>query len=164
MLEVISTAGNTQWHTFPHFATKYTYSHVANEKVDFEMVADRNYFVEINKKCGFELLRTSRKNNMDLIQRIKKRQLDDLQCAAISRVEGTEVALGLSTGFVRLFSLRNGSFLPIKLKPNEIGNSVTGLSYSCSDEHLSVLYENGVVSIFGIKTNIKTDTLQFDGM
>lgn len=163
MFEIISSAENTQWHTFPEFSTKYSYSHVANEKVDFELVSDRNYFLEINKKCGFELLRTCKKNHVEIIQRVKKRQLDDLQCATVSRVYGSEVALGLSTGFVRLFSLKSGNFLPIKLKPNEIGNSVSALSFSCLDEHLAILYESGDISIFGMKTSVKTDTFRFDG-
>lgn len=164
MLEVISAAENTQWHSFPNFATKYTYSHVANEKVDFELVPNRNYFVGINKKCGFEMLRTCRKNHVESIQRVKKRQLDDLQCGAILPGDGTELALGFSTGIVRLFNLHAGNFLPFKFKPNEIGNSVAGLSYNCADEHLAALYENGEITVFGKKTSVKTDTFKLDGM
>lgn len=164
MFEVVSSAANTQWHTFPNLHTRCTYSHVGNEQVDFQLIGKRNCILEVNKKAGFELLRTYTKNNVDMIQRLKKRQMDDLQCGAASKVYGSEIALGLSTGFVRLFNIQSGEFLPIKLKPNEIGNSVTALSYSSCDEYLAALYENGETSIFGLKTNVKMDTVRFDGM
>lgn len=164
MFDVISTAKNTQWNSFPTLCSKYSYSHVANEAVDFQVIPGKNCFVEFNKKFGFELLRTVNKDNKELIQRIKKRQVDDLSCGAISKVNGGEIALGTTTGFVRLFSVQSGDFVPVKFKPDRIGNSVIGLDYSNTDEYLAAVYDSSDINLFGLKTGIKTDTFRFDGL
>lgn len=164
MFDVISTAKNTQWNSFPTLCSKYSYTHVANEAVDFQVVPGKKCFVEFNKKFGFELLRTVNKNSKELIQRIKKRQVDDLSCGAISKVSGGEIALGTTTGFVRLFSVESGDYVPVKFKPDRIGNSVIGLDYSNTDEYLAAVYDNSDINLFGLKTGIKTDTFRFDGL
>lgn len=121
MTEIISSGKNTQWHTFPNLYTKYTYSHISNEAVDFQVIPGKNGFLEINKKFGFELLRTQHKNGIDLIQRVKKRQMDDLYCGATSKIHGDELALGLSTGFIKIFDCQSGDFIPNRrLKPGMI--------------------------------------------
>lgn len=119
MLEVLSSGKNTQWHSFPIFQTKCSYSHIANEPADFQVFPGHNCFLEINKKSGFELLRTYNKNGTDIIQRVKKRQMDDLYCGATTKTNGTEVALGLSTGFIRMFNVNSGDFLSSKLRPGK---------------------------------------------
>lgn len=162
MFDVISSSKNTQWHSFPNLMTKYNYSHISNEPVDFQLITNRNYFLEVNKKSGFELLRTQSKNNVDIIQRVKKRQMDDLRYAAVSKMYGSEIALGLSNGMIRLFNLEQGDFMPLKLKPNKIGDPVVCLDYSNCDEYLAALFDSRVINIYGLKTNIKTDDLQID--
>lgn len=119
MLDVISSGKNTQWHTFPNLHTKCTYSHIANEPVDFQVVPGYNCFLEINRKSGFELLRARTKDGTDMFQRLKKCQLDDLYCGATSRY-GSELALGMSTGFIRIFDVKTGDFRPNKIKPGKI--------------------------------------------
>lgn len=163
MVEIVSSGKNTQWHTFPNLQTKCTYSHIADEPIDFQLVAGRNCFLEVNKKSGFELLRTISKNGIGSIQRVKKRQMCDLQCGAPSKMFGSEIALGLSTGFIRIFSVQHNEFMPIKLKPDKIGNSVVFLDYSNCDEHLAALYDSGDICLYGLKTAVKTDVFQFDG-
>lgn len=119
MLDVITSGKNTQWHTFPNLHTKCTYSHIANEPVDFQVVPGHNCFLEINRKSGFELLRARNKDGTDLFQRIKKRQLDDLYCGATSKIYGSQLALGMSTGFIRIFDVQSGDFRPNKIKPGK---------------------------------------------
>lgn len=120
MLEIISSGKNTQLHTFPILTTKCTYSHVGNEDVDFQVFSGTNVFLEVNRKSGFELLRTQCRNGIDNIQRIKKRQLDDLYCAATSKVDIRDVALGLSTGFIKFFNINTGEILPNKFAPGKL--------------------------------------------
>lgn len=163
MVEIVSSGKNTQWHTFPNIQTKCTYPHVANEPIDFQLVAGRNCFLEVNKKSGFELLRTMSKNGTDSIQRVKKRALSDLQCGAPGKMFGSEIALGLSSGYIRIFSLEHNEYIPLKLKPDKIGNSVVCLDYSNCEEYLAALYDSGDINLFGLKTSVKTDVFQFDG-
>lgn len=164
MFDVISAAKNTQWLSFPRSCTKYSYSHVANEDIDFQVVPGKNYFAEFNKKSGFELLRTTNKDGKDIIQRAKKRELDDLSCGAISKLYGSEIAIGLTTGFIRIFSTQTGDYMPYKFKPDRIGNSVVCLDYSNNDEYLAAVYDSYDINLFGMKTKIKTDTFRFDGL
>lgn len=163
MFDIISSGKNTQWHSFPILHTKSSYSHIANESIDFQLVAGRNCFLEVNKKSGFELLRTINKNGTDSIQRMLKRNMSDLQCGAPSKMYGNEVALGLSTGFIRIYSLDHNELMPIKLKPDKVGNSVACLDYSNCDEHLAALYDSGDICLYGLKTSVKTDVYHFDG-
>lgn len=201
MVDVISSGKVTKLHTFPDLVTKCDYSHIANEAADFHILPGRNCFLQINKKFGFELLRTINKNGIEGIQRLKKRQLDDTYCVniyylfkywlyqtlifsklikillqskcsffhflcqqgAISKTFGGELALGLSTGIIRRFSVQAGDFIPNKLKPDRFGNSVIGLDYTSCDEHLAALYESGDINLFGLKTGVKTDVFRCEG-
>lgn len=163
MVDIISTSKNTQWHTYPNLQTKCTYSHIANEPIDFQVLNGRNCFLQVNKKSGFELLRTKSKNGIDTIQRVKKRKMDDLQCAAPSKMYGSEFALGFSTGFIRFFSLQFNKFIPMEFQPDKIGNSVVCLDYSNCDEHLAALYESGDICLYGMKTSVKTGVFRMDG-
>lgn len=162
---MISSGKNTQLHSYPNLETKYTYPHAGDESTDFQVIQDRNCFVEINKKVGFELLRTVTKNGDNSIQRLKKRQLpDDLACGAVSKLYGNQIALGMTNGYVRLFDVQSGEFMNAKLKPDRIGKSVAGLDYTNCDEHIATLYENGDINIFGLKTHVKTDSFRCDGL
>lgn len=163
MFDVISTAKNTQWISFPTLTSKYTHPHVANESVDFQVIPGKNCFVEFNKKFGFELLRTRDKDNKEVIQRIKKRKVDDISCGAISS-SGGQISIGMTTGFIRLFNVQSGEYVPVKFKPDRMGNSVVGLDYSSTDEYLAAVYDSADVNLFGLKTGIKTDTFRFPGM
>lgn len=124
MYEIVSSGKNTQWHCFPKFQTKCTYSHIANEPVDIHALPGTNSFLEINKKYGFELLRTYNKDGADIIQRVKKCQLDDVNCGATTTTNVGEIALGLSTGFIRMFNISTGKFLSSKLPPGKISTII----------------------------------------
>ena len=109
-------------------------------------------------------MRTINKDNKEIIQRIKKRQVDDISCGAISKVGGAEIAIGKTTGFIRLFNVQSGDYLPVKFKPDRVGNSVIGLDYSNTDEYLAAVYDSADVNLYGLKTGIKTDTFKLDGL
>lgn len=163
MFDIISTARNTHWSSFPDICSKYEQSHVSNASCDFEVIPGKNCFVEFNKKFGFELMRTAYRDNKEVIQRIKKRQVDEISCGTISNA-GTEIAIGQTTGFIRLFSVQTGNYIPIKFKPERVGNCVVDLDYSNSDEYLAAVYESGEIYLFGMKTGVKTNTFKFDGL
>lgn len=165
MFDVISSAKNTQWSLFPTLCSKYTLSHVANASVDFEVIPDKNCFVGFNKKFGFELMRTRvcPEDNKEVIQRIKKRQIDDISCGAITS-SGEQIAVGMTTGIIRLFSVQTAKPDSLKFKPDRIGNSVVGVDYSSTDEYLAAVYDSADINLFGLKTGIKTDTFKLDGL
>lgn len=109
-------------------------------------------------------MRTINKDNKEIVQRIKKRKVDDISCGAIAKVGGAEIAIGKTTGFIRLYSLHTNDYVPIKFKPDRVGNSVNGLDYSNTDEYLAAVYDSGDINLYGLKTGIKTDTFKLDGM
>lgn len=164
MFDVIVTAKNTQWLTFPNLNSKYTYPHVNDESVDFQVIPSKNCFVEFNKKFGFELLRTTSGSGKELIQRVKKRRVEDISCGAIAKVNGKEIAVGLTTGVIRLFDVRSCEYMPIKFQPDRLGNSVIALDYSNTDEYLAAVYDSSDINLFDLKTGMKYDTFQSSGM
>lgn len=164
MFDVIATAKNTKWLSFPTLCTKYTHSHICDEAGDLQVVPGKNCFVEFNKKFGFELLRTINQNNKESFQRIKKRHVDDISCGAITKVCGGQIAIGLNTGFIRLFNVKSGEYVPFKFRPDRMGNSVVGLDYSSTDEYLAALYDSTDINLFELKTGIKTEVFRLPGM
>lgn len=117
-MEIISSGRNTQLQQFPNLETKFTHSHNANDTEDFQFFSTKNAFVSFNRKSSiFELLRTCNKNDSDIIQRLKKRRIDDLNCGACSGIEKGEVALGLNTGFIRFFGIESGEFTSTRFRP-----------------------------------------------
>lgn len=116
-MEILSSSKNTQIHGFPDLETKYTYSHSSDETQDFQFVPANRLFVTINKTSGFELLRSVVQNGVPIIQRIKKRKIDDLVCAATSSFAKADVALGLATGYIKFFNIKTAELLPIKFRP-----------------------------------------------
>lgn len=164
MFDVISTSKNTQWLTFPSLNSKCTsYSHVGNESVDFQVIPGQSGFAEFNKSFGFELLRAINKDNKDVIQRVKKRQFTDLSCGAISKLCGSEIAIGTITGNIRIFSVQNGDYMPIKFKPDRIGNSVVDLDYSKTDAFLAATYDSNDINVFNMKSSAKESTFRLSG-
>ncbi|XP_031619157.1 uncharacterized protein LOC116338189 [Contarinia nasturtii] len=163
MFDVIATAKKTQWLSFPTLSSKYTHPHVGDETVDFQVIPGKNCFVEFNKKFGFELLRTINSDGKEQIQRIKKRRVDDISCGAIAKVNGEEIALGMTTGIIRFFHVRSGEYMPIKFQPDRLGNSVVGLDYSNTNEYLAAVYDSADINLFALKTGMKTDTFKFSG-
>lgn len=164
MFDVIATAKNTQWLSYPGLFSNYTYSHVENDAVDFQVIPGKNIFVGFNKKFGFELLRTVNHDGKDIIQRIKKRKLDDVSCGAITKTNGDEIALGMTTGFIRMFSVTSGEMAPHKFKPDRIGNSVVSLDYSNTGEYLAAVYDSTDIGLYGLKTGVRTNTFKLSGM
>lgn len=161
MFDVISSYTSTNLHSFPNLQSKCTYLHAGDGVADFQVFSGKNGFMSINKKSGFELLQTLNENGTDSIQRLKKCQVDDLECGAVSKLNvGSELALGTSTGYIRIFNTEKANFMPVKLNAEK--SPVVGLDYSICDQYLAALYDNFTVNIFGLKTGVKTDAFRCD--
>lgn len=163
MFDLISTAHSTEWLSFPNLSIKYSYPNPNNQIVDCQVIPNRNCFALFNRTSNFELLRTVIQPDRNQIQRIKKGKADELSCGALSKLYGSELALGMNTGFVRLFSVQAGQFMPFKFRPNQTGNAVIGMDYSGNDEHLAVAYNVGDVSLFNLKAGVKTSVFNTAG-
>lgn len=164
MLDIISTEYSTEWLSFPSLTRKCFYPSTFNQVVDFQVIPhNRNVFAVFNKKSSFELLRAVNKAESHKIQRLMKGQVDDLSCGAVSKLYGSELAIGTSTGFIKIFSVESNQFLPFKFRPDQIGNSVIGLDYSCNDEHLAAAYDSGDVGLFNMNGGVKTNVFNCNG-
>lgn len=118
MLELISSGRNTKLHTFPTLATQFTYPHHEDESQSLSVFPGKKLFLTVNRSNGFELLRTTEKNGSGIIQRLKKRQMNDVECGACSN-STKEVALGLATGFIRFFSVKTAEMSSVKFRPGK---------------------------------------------
>ena len=120
MLEIISSGTTTKLHAFPELKTKYTYGHVENQTEDFQVFkGNKNLFLSVNKKSGFELVRSYHKNGVPSIDRVKKRIIDDLSCGAASSIEHGEIALGTNKGEIKFFNILTANYLPVEFKPGK---------------------------------------------
>lgn len=43
-------------------------------------------------------------------------------------------------------------------------SNVVALDFSCCDGYLAAVYENAKINLFGLRTGVKTDTFQLDGL
>lgn len=164
MLDIVSTEYNTEWLSFPSLTRKRLYPNSINQIVDFQVIPNkRNVFAVFNKKCSFELLRAASNAESHKLQRIKKGRVDDLSCGAVSKMYGSELAIGMSTGFIKIFSVESGQFMPFRFRPDQIGNAVIGLDYSSNDEHLAAAYDSGDVGLFNLKAGVKTNVFNCNG-
>lgn len=163
MFDVISSAHSTEWLSFPSLTPKCSYPNVNNQIVDFQVIPNKNCFALFNRKSNFELMRAVSRTESHKLQRIKKGKTDDLSCGAIAKLYGSELALGMDTGFVRLFSVQSGQFMPFKFRPDQIGNSVIAMDYSSNDEHLAVAYDSGDIGLFNLKGGVKTNVFNCSG-
>lgn len=116
MLQIISSGKNTQLQNYPQLDTVFSYAHAADGIADFTFFPDQNVFVSINSKSGYELLRTSYQNDVNTIQRIKKRLMNDLVCGATSDYGKGEIALGFNTGQIKFFNIRTNEYSSVKFK------------------------------------------------
>lgn len=185
MVDIISAAKDFKWLTFPTLNTHSTYTHALNQEVDFQVILEENSFVGFNKGYGIEILRTGIANGNELVKSISKHPTEGISCGAVSKVSAGELAVGMKNGFIRLFSASSNAFTGIQFKPDKPSeynfddislnycnlkkmffsdNSVTSLDYSCCNGYLAAVYDNADVSVFGLKTGIKTDTVRLDGL
>ena len=171
-MEIISSERSTTLSGFPDFKTKFIYRHANNEANDFQFFGKKRLFIEVNKKSGLEFLRILRPTpinndtNNDIatsnsISRVRKMRIENLFCVGCPKQGHDEIALGLSTGQIKLLDYKTTT-LTSKFVAENARHSVVSLDFNASDEYLSSVYENGTINIYGIKTKTKLETLNVD--
>lgn len=119
MVDTISTAKDLKWLTFPTLKSLSTYAHALNQEVDFQVIPGQNSFVGFNKSYGIELLRTGIANGQRIVKPILKHPIEGVSCGAVSKVSGSDLAVGMKNGFIRLFNTSSNEFTGVQFKPDK---------------------------------------------
>ncbi|XP_053695698.1 uncharacterized protein LOC128743195 [Sabethes cyaneus] len=161
MFEIISCAKDTKLHTFPAFELLCSSAHVNSNGSDCQFFPGSKLLLRSNKSWGVELLRIKTVNGKSTVANVRKTTVDNLYCAACPRTDREDIALGLTSGSIRFMNYKKSSITK-RLDSERIANGVTFLDFSATDDFLAAVYENGAVNIYGIKTNSRLSTMNFD--
>ncbi|XP_058059736.1 uncharacterized protein LOC131210496 [Anopheles bellator] len=166
MTEIVSCARDTQLHNFPGLEQLSSSAHVHTDGSDCQfLVGSSKLFVRSNKNWGVELLRI-KSNDQPVggrtLATVKKIMIENLYCVACPRTSGKdEIAIGLTCGMVRFMSYKKANFSK-RFDADRIANAVTFMDFNATDDFLAVVYENGQVNLYGMKTSTKLQKLAFD--
>ncbi|XP_049283387.1 uncharacterized protein LOC125763844 [Anopheles funestus] len=173
MSEIVSCAKDTQLHSFPRLEQLASSVHVGNDGSYCHFFGSSKLFVRANKDWGIELLRIKptadqpdggdKMGGSDrTIANVKKIMIDNLYCVACPKTAGKEeIAIGLTTGTVRLMNYKKANFTK-RFDNDRITIGVTFMDFNATDDFLATVYENGLVNVYGMKTSSKLHTLAFD--
>ncbi|XP_053673773.1 uncharacterized protein LOC128724034 [Anopheles nili] len=172
MAEIVSCAKDTQLHSFPALELLSSSSHVVNNGSSCQFFGSSKLFMRANKDWGIELLRLKYEDDQNgthnehgsrrTIASVKKIMIDNLYCVACPKSAGKEeIAIGLTTGTVRFMDYKKASFTK-RFDADRITIGVTFMDFNATDDFLAAVYENGLVNVYGMKTNSKLHTLAFD--
>uniref|UniRef100_A0A182MFH8 Uncharacterized protein n=1 Tax=Anopheles culicifacies TaxID=139723 RepID=A0A182MFH8_9DIPT len=173
MSEIVSCAKDTQLHSFPKLEHLASSVHVGSNGSYCHFFGSSKLLVRANKDWGIELLRI--KPNADqtdggdqmggsgrTFANVKKITIDNLYCVACPKTAGKEeIAIGLTTGTVRLMNYKKANFTK-RFDNDRITIGITFMDFNATDDFLATVYENGLVNVYGMKTSSKLQTLAFD--
>ncbi|XP_055632188.1 uncharacterized protein LOC129772525 [Toxorhynchites rutilus septentrionalis] len=161
MYEVISCAKDTQLHTFPSFNLLSTSAHVNGNGSDCQFFPASKLFLRANKNWGVEMMRIKTVDGKPTLGNVKKITMDNLYCVACPKTDREDIAIGLTSGVIRLMNYKKSSATK-RFEADRIANGVTCLDFNATDDCLAAVYESGTVNLFGIKTNARVATMTFD--
>uniref|UniRef100_A0A182QBX3 Uncharacterized protein n=1 Tax=Anopheles farauti TaxID=69004 RepID=A0A182QBX3_9DIPT len=168
MTEIISCAKDTQLHSFPGLQQLAVSPHIVNMAQNgsyCHFLGSSRLFVRANKDWGIELLRIKQggtDGSSHTIANVKKIMIDNLYCVACPKTAvKEELAVGLTTGTVRFMNYKRTNFTK-RFDADQITIGVTFMDFNATDDFLATVYENGLVNVYGMKTNSKLQTLVFD--
>lgn len=87
--------------------------------------------------------------------------MDNLYCVACPKKDCEEIAVGLTSGAIRLINYRKLSHTK-RFDADRLTNGVTFMDFSSTDEFLAAVFESGSVNLYGTKTNSRMATMTFD--
>lgn len=119
MVDIISAAKDLKWLTFPTLNRLFTYAHALNQEVDFQVIPEQNSFVGFNKSYGIEILRTGIANGKEIVKPILKHPTEGVSCGAVSKVNGSDLAVGMTNGFIRFFNTSSKEFTAVQFRPDK---------------------------------------------
>ncbi|XP_055597654.1 uncharacterized protein LOC129747446 [Uranotaenia lowii] len=161
MYEIISCAKDSQLHSFPAFESLCSSGHVNEDGSDLQFFTDRRMFARVNKNWGIEMMRIKTVEGKPVFANVKKILTDNLYCVACPKADREEIAVGLTSGGIRLMGYKKASSAK-RLEADRINNGVTFMDFNATDELLAAVYENGSVNVYGMKTSSRLYNLAFD--
>ncbi|EAA12708.4 AGAP007817-PA [Anopheles gambiae str. PEST] len=175
MSEIVSCAKDTQLHSFPGLEQLASSAHVVSDGSYCHFLGSSKLFVRANKDWGIELLRIKPGTDQQpdgagktgscgsrTIANVKKIMIDNLYCVACPKTAGKEeIAIGLTTGTVRFMNYKKANFTK-RFDADRIAIGVTFMDFNATDDFLAAVFENGLVNVYGMKSNSKLHTLAFD--
>ncbi|XP_040167887.1 uncharacterized protein LOC120902879 [Anopheles arabiensis] len=175
MSEIVSCAKDTQLHSFPGLEQLASSAHVVSDGSYCQFFGSSKLFVRANKDWGIELLRIKPGTDQQpdgagkmgssgsrTIANVKKIMIDNLYCVACPKTAGKEeIAIGLTTGTVRFMNYKKANFTK-RFDADRIAIGVTFMDFNATDDFLAAVFENGLVNVYGMKSNSKLHTLAFD--
>ncbi|XP_030382813.1 uncharacterized protein LOC115630417 isoform X2 [Scaptodrosophila lebanonensis] len=161
-MHLISTAKQTVLSDFADLETKSTYVHANGETTDFQFNAQKKVFVEVEKTTGLAVMRIKEKQEKaPEIQRVRKLTIDNAFCVGCAKQSLEEIAVGQSTGFVKLYNYRTAQLIH-RFPADQPRSTVLYVDYNSTDEYIAAVRESGSINIYGTKTKNKIETLTFD--
>lgn len=166
MYEILSCAKNTQLHSFPTLEVLGVGAHANDGKDSNESVCQffprTKLFLRTNRNWGVEFLRIKDVEEKPTMAPVQKRTIDNLYCVACPKTAIEEVAVGMTSGSIRLMNIKNSSAGLKRLDADRLTNGVIFMDYNASDDFLAAVYENGTVNLYGTKTNSRVGSMSFD--
>ncbi|XP_062546328.1 uncharacterized protein LOC134212456 [Armigeres subalbatus] len=166
MNEILSCAKNTQLHSFPSLEVLGIGAHANDGKDSNESVCQffprTKLFLRTNRNWGLELMRIKDVEGKPTMSHVQKRPIDNLYCVACPKTGLEEVAIGMTSGSIRLMNIKNTSAGLKRLDTDRLTNGVIFMDFSASDDFLAAVYENGTVNLYGTKTNSRVGSMTFD--
>lgn len=166
MYEILSCAKNTQLHSFPSLEVLGQGAHANDGKDSNESVCQffprTKLFLRTNRNWGVELLRIKEIAGKPTMAHVQKRTIDNLYCVACPKTAVEEVAVGMTSGSIRLMNLKNTTAGLKRLDTDRLTNGVIFMDFNATDDFLAAVYENGTVNLYGTKTNSRVGSMTFD--
>ncbi|XP_022227007.2 uncharacterized protein LOC111077153 [Drosophila obscura] len=161
-MQLISTSKKTVLSDFADLETKSIYVHENGEPTDFQFNAQRRVFVEVDKMAGLAVMRIREKEEKaPEIQRVRKLTIDNAFCVCCAKQTSEEIALGQSSGCVKLYNYRTAQLIH-RFPADQQRSTVIYVDYNCTDEYIAAVKEGGAINIFGTKTKQKINTFTID--
>ncbi|XP_034666308.1 uncharacterized protein LOC117900172 [Drosophila subobscura] len=161
-MHLISTSKSTVLSDFADLETKSIYVHANGEATDFQFNAQRRVFVEVDKMAGLAVMRIREKEEKaPEIQRVRKLTIDNAFCVCCAKQTSEEIALGQSSGCVKLYNYRTAQLIH-RFPADQQRSTVVYVDYNCTDEYIAAVKEGGSINIFGTKTKQKVNTFIID--
>ncbi|XP_068145223.1 protein NEDD1 [Drosophila tropicalis] len=160
-MHLISTSKITVLSDFADLETKSTFVHANGETSDFQF-NQRRLFVEVDKKAGLAVMRIKEKEDKaPEIQRVRKLTIDNAFCVCCAKQSTEEIAVGQSTGYVKLYNYRTAQLIH-RFPADSSRSAILYVDYNANDEYIAAVTESGSTNIYGTKTQRKIDTIHID--
>lgn len=181
-MQVVSSAQTVQLHGFPDLQPISKYGDGNLKGVcDFQFFQNSLLLVTSNPEQPIEYL-TKKKTRNDAgndlrlplshpiinncifaeeLQFVRRIRTDIANTIACPKRNGLNIAIGLSSGHIQLRNYKSMEEIQ-KFNAPTLNDGVVAMDFNCQDDFLAGLHESGAVQLFGLSTNVRMGSLDFD--